>query len=54
MDIATTEVIEKLFFHISNGNRSEVYKEIYTVATKVLINLVKYRKTVHRVWQVSV
>ncbi|KAJ9587882.1 hypothetical protein L9F63_018694 [Diploptera punctata] len=52
VDISKTEVINKIFDHMKNANRSEAYKEMCMYATKILINLSKYEKTVDEVWKI--
>lgn len=53
MDIANSDTVKVTYKCLSNANRSEVDKEMSTVATKVLINLAKYENTATSVWQVT-
>ncbi|PSN35590.1 hypothetical protein C0J52_18716, partial [Blattella germanica] len=52
IDIANIGVVMKIFEYIKNANRSEVDKEMCLVATKVLINLARFSKTIDKVWEV--
>jgi hypothetical protein len=53
VDIANSDTVKVIYKCLSNANRSEVDKEMSTMATKVLINLAKYENTAASVWQVT-
>lgn len=53
MDIANSDTVKVIYKFLSNANRSEVDKEMSTMASKVLINLAKYENTAASVWQVT-
>jgi len=52
VDIANSDIVKVIYKCLNNANRSEVDKEMSTMATKVLINLAKYENTAASVWQV--
>jgi hypothetical protein len=53
VDIANSDTVKIIYKRLNNANRSEVDKEMSTVATKVLVNLAKYKNTAASVWQVT-
>lgn len=53
VDIANSDTVKTIYKYLNNANRSEIDKEMSTVATKVLINLAKYENTSTSVWQVT-